>query len=96
MDDYCDSQDVQRHTDPRFLYDMNEPEKKLPEVRRLMWKYEHYEHFIVAEHFFYFTRRIDHMQTWNHMWMNREMYGTSAYYMTTWAYMKDLCKEKYP
>lgn len=70
--------------------------EKMEKVREKLNEYEYYNEFFYYNQEAYLSKRIENMSLWNHFWMNRDIPHSTAYFFTTWHYMKEICKDMKP
>lgn len=61
-----------------------------------MSEYENIEERVVEKDIEYIANRIEGTRMFDHFWMNRQMPSTVVYYFTSYTFLKDYCKTRFP
>lgn len=61
-----------------------------------MSEYENIEDRVIEKDIEYIANRIEGTRMFDHFWMNRQMPSTVVYYFTSYTFLKDYCKTRFP
>ena len=93
--DYCEIEEYLRNTDPRRLFEENDPGRQ-EAVDKDLIKFEDFQGSMLSPSIFYSVDRIKELDNFDHFWMGRKFeQWTMIYFFTSYTFMKEHCHRVY-